>query len=63
MRQKAFMLVENKDYDNLEELNDLLSEGWKVVSQQPMGGNVNNLGPSHCVIYQFRSLIILEKGV
>ncbi len=38
--------------NNLEELNELLSQGWKVVSQSSMGG-----GGVHTV----HSLVILEK--
>jgi accessory colonization factor AcfC len=38
--------------NNLEELNDLLSQGWKVVSQSSMGGGGSNT---------VHSLVILEK--
>ncbi|MDQ0914602.1 hypothetical protein QFZ78_000862 [Paenibacillus sp. V4I5] len=43
-------LTEKKN--NLEELNELLSQGWKVVSQSSMGGGGIN------TVY---SLVILEK--
>jgi len=52
--QKAvvvYFLTEKKN--NLDEINELLSEGWKVISQEPMsGGNRSNASTS---------LVILEK--
>ncbi|WP_165921086.1 hypothetical protein [Paenibacillus albiflavus] len=38
--------------NNLEELNNLLSEGWKVVSQRAMSDGGNNASIS---------LVIVEK--
>lgn len=38
--------------NNLEELNALLSDGWKVISQKPMG-----VGQTNTSI----SLVIVEK--
>jgi len=52
--QKAiivYFLTEKRN--NLDELNQLLSEGWKVHSQKPMGGGENMTGVF--------SLVILEK--
>ncbi|MNI52189.1 hypothetical protein D3C73_1069530 [compost metagenome] len=52
--QKAMVVswfTEKKN--NIEELNELLREGWKVVSQSPMGGG----GGRNDVV----SLVILEK--
>jgi len=52
--QKAvvvYFLTEKRN--NLEEINQLLSDGWKVISQKPMsGGNQSNASTS---------LVILEK--
>jgi len=45
----------------LEELNDLLREGWHVVTMAPMGGapinTRNNKGPAAI----FASLVVLER--
>lgn len=38
--------------NNLEELNNLLSDGWKVMSQKPMGAGETNVSVS---------LVIVEK--
>ena len=38
--------------NNVEELNDLLKDGWKVLSQNPMSGGDRNIA---------LSLVILEK--
>lgn len=51
--QKAVIvhfLTEKKN--NLEELNQLLSEGWKVISQKPMSDGQGNASIS---------LVIIEK--
>ncbi|WP_156130553.1 hypothetical protein [Paenibacillus durus] len=52
--QKAivvYFLTEKKN--NLEELNELLNTGWKLISQSAMGG-----GGGNNAVY---SLVILEK--
>ncbi|WP_276357591.1 hypothetical protein [Cohnella caldifontis] len=46
----VYFLTEKKN--NLDELNQLLSEGWRVVSQEPMSGSQSNAS---------MSLVILEK--
>ncbi len=46
----VYFLTEKKN--NLEELNQMLSEGWKVVSQSGMSGSQSNAS---------YSLVILEK--
>jgi hypothetical protein len=33
-----FSLISSDKKNNLEELNQLLSQGWKVVNQSAMGG-------------------------
>lgn len=38
--------------NNLDELNNLLSDGWKVMSQKPMGTGESNVA---------LSLVIVEK--
>ncbi|MHA0858510.1 hypothetical protein [Paenibacillus sp. CMAA1364] len=51
--QKAvivYFLTEKRN--NLDELNNLLSEGWKVLSQKPMGAGQSNAA---------FSLVIIEK--
>ncbi len=51
--QKAvivYYLTEKKN--NLDELNQLLSEGWKVISQNPMSNGQGNAS---------NSLVIVEK--
>ncbi|WP_157686468.1 hypothetical protein [Paenibacillus senegalimassiliensis] len=51
--QKAvivWFLTEKRN--NLEELNHLLSDGWKVISQKPMGTGDGNVSVS---------LVIVEK--
>lgn len=51
--QKAlivYFLTEKRN--NVDELNNLLAEGWKVESQRPMGVGDNNAA---------FSLVILEK--
>ncbi|SMG20069.1 hypothetical protein SAMN06295960_0996 [Paenibacillus aquistagni] len=51
--QRAFVLYFLTDQENnLNELNQLLSEGWKVICQRPMSGSQIN---ASC------SLVILEK--
>jgi hypothetical protein len=51
--QKAFVLYfMSEKKTNLDELNQLLVEGWKVASQSPMSNS--NLNSSF-------SLVILEK--
>ncbi len=45
-------------YDNTEDLDSYLSDGWKVVSVTPMGGGPG--GKSGLEI--FASLVILERG-
>ena len=52
--QKAvivYFLTEKKN--NLDELNNLLNDGWKVLSQNPMG-----VGEGNNAAY---SLVIIEK--
>jgi hypothetical protein len=52
-KQKAIIVSYLTDKkNNLEELNELLSQGWKVVSQSSMGGGGMNM---------VHSLVILEK--
>ncbi|CAH0119955.1 hypothetical protein PAE9249_02464 [Paenibacillus sp. CECT 9249] len=50
--QKAivvYFLTEKKN--NLDELNTLLNEGWKVLSQKPMGvGGGNNAAYSLVIV-------------
>ncbi|PWV94505.1 hypothetical protein DFQ01_13070 [Paenibacillus cellulosilyticus] len=51
--QKAivvYFLTEKKN--NVSELNQLLADGWKVVSQNPMSGSQSNAS---------LSLVIVEK--
>lgn len=51
--QKAFIVYFiTEKRNNLDELNNLLSDGWKVESQRPMGVGDNN------AVF---SLVILEK--
>ncbi|MNR66916.1 hypothetical protein D3C85_1906420 [compost metagenome] len=51
--QKAFVLYfMSEKKSNLDELNRLLAEGWKVASQSPMSSS-----DLHTVF----SLVILEK--
>ncbi|GAB6989472.1 hypothetical protein [Paenibacillus pini] len=52
--QKAVVVTwYNEKKNNLEDLNNLLKEGWKVVSQSSMSG----AGGRNDVV----SLVILEK--
>jgi len=52
MQQAIVVYFLTEKRNNLEELNRLLSEGWKVVSQNPMSGSQSN---ASC------SLVIVEK--
>ncbi|CAG7659156.1 hypothetical protein PAECIP111802_07419 [Paenibacillus allorhizosphaerae] len=53
--QKAIVVhYFNDKKNNLSELNQLLQEGWKVVSQSAMSG-----GEGGATVY---SLVILEKN-
>jgi len=53
--QKAIVVhYFNDKKNNLSELNQLLQEGWKVVSQSAMSG-----GEGGSTVY---SLVILEKS-
>ncbi|BFT74609.1 hypothetical protein [Paenibacillus sp. P36] len=53
--QKAIVVhYYNDKKNNLSELNQLLQEGWKVVSQSAMSG-----GEMGATVY---SLVILEKN-
>ena len=59
IRRKAYTdykIVENR-YSNLDELNNLLKDGWEVVSALPMGGHNGSENAS-----SMTSLVILEKG-
>lgn len=52
--QKALILYASTEKkNNLNELNQLLNEGWKVISQSAMGG-----GGGNSFVF---SLVILEK--
>lgn len=46
--------------DSLDYLNGLLEDGWKVVSNAPMGGVSNNAG-NFTTANEWRSLVVLEK--
>lgn len=53
--QKAFVLYYLTDKrNNLNELNELLNNGWRVVSQNAMGG-----GEANNAVY---SLVVLETS-
>lgn len=52
MQKAIIVYFATEKKNNLDELNQLLAEGWKVVSQMPMGaGEING---------SF-SLVIVEK--
>lgn len=53
--QKALVVnYFNEKKNNLEEINQLLQDGWRVVSQSSMSGSAGN-----STVY---SLVILEKN-
>lgn len=51
--QKAIVVYYAGKNNNLDELNTLLENGWKVIKQSSMGGNCG------AAVY---SLVILEKA-
>lgn len=52
--QRAFILYfSTEKKNNLDELNQLLSDGWRVLNQKPMSSS-NHINAS-------TSLVILEK--
>ena len=68
--QQAFVLwVHMESYGkirgNLEDLNLLLKDGWKMVSSNPMGGNIGGIATGNKDYHQIYnlqfSLVILEK--
>ena len=52
MQRAIIVYFFSEKKNNLEELNKFLSEGWKVISQRPMGGCESNVSTS---------LVIIEK--
>ena len=45
----------------LEELNELLAGGWRIVDSAPMGGTTIIRGDDRKSVAIFASLIVLEK--
>ncbi|WP_177222321.1 hypothetical protein [Paenibacillus sp. UNC496MF] len=52
MQQAIVVNYTSEKRNNLDELNKLLENGWKVINQRPMGGQCG------AAVY---SLVILEK--
>jgi hypothetical protein len=71
--QKAISVVKNEtcfsNVDiNLKELNEMLADGWKIVSMTPVPvapieSGVGNNSYSAILVYVFPMIILLEKNV